>query len=99
MPNSAVINLGDVQDGVLQNLEARLATDEDGNFIVEDSTETVKLKFDETNDWLELLAGQNFNPVSEPDTPTDGAVTWYDETSDALQAKFSDGSTVTLAEV
>ena len=46
----------------------------------------------------EINGPQRFEPQSEPATPTSGVVRWYDDTDDALKAKFDDGSTVTLAQ-
>lgn len=47
----------------------------------------------------ELATALKYEPESEPSTPTDGVVRWYDSTEDAFKAKFSDGSSVTIAEL
>lgn len=47
----------------------------------------------------ELATALKYDPQAEPSTPTDGVVRWYDETADAFKAKFSDGSSVTIAQL
>lgn len=47
----------------------------------------------------ELATALKYDPQSEPSTPTDGVVRWYDSTDDAFKAKFSDGSIVTIAQL
>lgn len=43
------INLGDVQNDALQSLEAKIATDSNGDFVIEDSNENVVARYDEAN--------------------------------------------------
>lgn len=47
----------------------------------------------------ELATALKYDPESEPTTPTDGCVRWYDSTDDAFKVKFSDGGIVTLAQL
>ena len=47
----------------------------------------------------ELGTALKYDPESEPTTPTDGCVRWYDATDDAFKVKFSDGGIVTVAQL
>ena len=47
----------------------------------------------------ELGTALKYDPESEPTTPTDGCVRWYDATDDAFKVKFSDGGVVTVAQL
>jgi len=47
----------------------------------------------------ELATALKYDPESEPTTPTDGCVRWYDSTDDAFKVKFSDGGIITVAQL
>jgi len=47
----------------------------------------------------ELATALKYAPESEPTTPTDGCVRWYDSTDDAFKVKFSDGGIITVAQL
>ena len=47
----------------------------------------------------ELATALKYDPESEPNTPADGCVRWYDETDDAYKVKFSDGNSITVGEL
>jgi len=47
----------------------------------------------------ELATALKYAPESEPTTPADGCVRWYDSTDDAFKVKFSDGGIITVAQL